>query len=336
MGTMKIHTFRSDRAQMFLIGAILLALVMLVLATVLTHAIATSVVINSTTPFEPNAEDYTHEVEIEGGEMLGVTNTKYEDDQYSKLDSNFEELLRSWSKTKRFQAAGRGVHIDATVTGTNHGTAIKQDIDGQFTDANGDTSWTLVEDTTHVRDYSMTVDSEYLAEYDGDDEDVFEGLHEDDVFRVVVSADGEFEWWVVYIYTKSDSDNIFIRAQDTLDQPTSGCEIETGDDTKAEISLTTGLVEGSEECPQIRFFNNIPQPMSIHYIDAHNGYGTYSMVVSKPKPDIDSSNYGSSGSDDPYISRALYSADIDVVYSSDRDALTTTVRVAPGEVTYDG
>ena len=310
----------ADRGQLFIVGALALSVILVALAVLLNTAIYTGNVATRDTGVETTAV-----VEYQNAATSMATRTLrhanyHNNTSYSDLDDRFTQGVSRWDRTAgRHVALGGGDgHLNASTT---NGTRIVQDARRNFTDANESGNWTLA-DGVLVRNFSANVNSSTLANVSEDDSaDDFDGT-----FHATVRNDTGTEW-AVYVYTNSTHDAVAVVRNDTTLEGT--CGTTTSDPT---VDLTNASLAGSH-CEALAFWSAADDSYRLEYGDANDVEGTYSLVVDETDGNLLSTGHYEDDTDagSPYVTPAIYSANLTVTYRSPSVYYRTTRRLAPGE-----
>lgn len=311
----------ADRAQMFLIGGLALALVLVVLVPVLNSAI------------------YTENLATRGGSGAGVATTfQVRADVQRGVSDVVQQSNRNYTAYADQLAAVRAevpvlealyMRYDASdgrmlslryVNGSDEpGTRIHQDaVDDFRADADGDSTddptWTLVEQTPAVRNSRMAIPNRTTL-----------AGTKADAFRIVFDQDpaATGDEWTVFLY---DDGGATVVAVDGPDGSLGACRDATGAGTAVDVTAAT--VEG-ERCPALEFLEDVPTDFDVRYERGGNATGTYQVTVKRGgSTSVPSSPYASGN---PDANDAVYGVTVHLYVQSSDITYRTDVRVAPGE-----
>lgn len=307
----------ADRGQLFLIGALSLAVLLITVALLLNTAI------------------YTENIATRGGgtdsaEVIGFQNAAQAQSvdafehvncehnaSYGDLRGNYTASMNVWEDTAARHRAAEGHVGEVTVNDTTEGTRIVQDDDRNFTDANGNASWELVADA-NARNYTITAQPSSLITSDTGN------LTSDPVFRVAFEASNG-DVWSIYIYdgTVGDITVAVVEPDGTIDS--------RGADSPARLDITNATLDG-DSWDALRFFDDLGEGYDVSYEYGDATTGTYSLAVDRNVSAVDGAQYhDDSSGDSPYVTPALYDAEIDIVYQTQMAYYEAKYRVAPGE-----
>lgn len=318
-----------DRAQMLLVGAFGVAVMLVVLALVLNTAIYTENIATRGGDIIGGKDALQYRSAVEAGTGGTITYVNYHNNtSASNVRAEANASMAAWSNLSG-QVEGLGGQVtDVTVVDATTGTRVYQNAERNFTNATEDgtyrVNWTLVRDAPALRNFTMTVDNTTLGSLGT--------LGPEEVFLVSVSGtSGERR---VKIYRQADG-TFTVAVLDGAGSSLGTCERSTG--ATANVSITGATVEG-ERCKPLEFFGALSGPYDVTYNNTKGGgtdtiSGTYSMVVSRANGDpAVAENFGSmSGYDVPDLEPAVYAVTVRVVYRTPRLLYRTTFRVAPGE-----
>lgn len=286
------------------IGALLLALILLMNTVIYTENLAT----RGAAVGGQEAIEYRSDIVGTATTAMDKENNKTDETNSNRLDRIKDDIAVS-------EALFRDRYIErATVTRTNFvtstpGVRIYQDADGQFNDGQlvlGSDDWTIATNVQNIRQYSMTVDRSSLASAN---ESNLNGAFN-------VSVTDPSSQWTAYVYSNDQDDIAIAVANDT----TSGTEICTVSTSEATINFTDGTLNGNV-CPGLNWAENVNPQYRIEYRNGDNASGTYDMKVNG-----DAGEYTNNHS-------IIYSVTVDLYYESPNLHYEAQVRVAPGEPT---
>ena len=316
----------ADRGQLFIVGALALSVILVALAVLLNTAIYTGNVATRDTGVET-----TTVIEYENAATSMATRTLrhanyHNNTSYGDLDDRFTQGVSRWDRTagRHVTLGGGDGHLNASTT---NGTRIVQDDRRNFTNAGGSDAWELGDDV-HVRNFTMAVNESTLpTREDSDDIDEVSDFTGSSDFYVEIH-DVDEENWQVYVYYYSTSDEVRITVIDSGSSLEGTCSSSTTDPT---VDLTNASLDGSH-CDALTFWSAADEPYEFDYENAGTVEGTYSLVVDKDISALDTDDYNDTNSGtSPYVTPAIYSADLTVTYRSPSVYYRTTHRLAPGE-----
>lgn len=312
---------RRNRGQLFLIGALALAVLFISLAFLLNTAIYTeNLATRSDGAAATDVIEYQRSAEAYSRTSLQYVN-HHNNVTYPALVANYTGSVNNWSDMAVTHRAANGHISTLTVMGVVRGTRIVQDDNRTFTDKNSATEWTLVENAT-VRNYVLEVNRDDLTSTDIGNLTNTTPLH-----ITFTEADGDA--WTVYVYQDSTEPNtVTIAVEDESGNSAGQCDATT---SRVRIGITNRSVNG-DDCAALHFFDQLDENYDVSYDRAKQVNGTYSLTVDRQLADIESSHYNTDESGtSPYITPALYSANFRLVYRGPATYYDDEYRIAPGE-----
>ncbi|MEF8914047.1 hypothetical protein [Natronomonas sp.] len=296
-----------SRAQLFLIGGLVLAVVFLGLALVLNSAIYTE---NIATRGEASVEN-SNALGTVGEVRRGVdgaigTANRLHDDHPSQEDS-IETTVGEMDGSGGDFAARRGVFFEVEVDGHEHGTRFFQENDGNFTAPNGSSSdWTVAEDVS-VREFRMEVERNALG-------DIL-------VDPLNVTIDDGTTAETVEIGT--DGSDIVVELSGETCEATA---------SRTSIDFTAGTVDG-RHCPALDPLGDLDNDdVTVDFENGDDAEGTYSLLFDEEDRDDISPDYDSDDVDDDSDTDAedvIYSTTVTMEYRTTTVEYETELEVAP-------
>jgi hypothetical protein len=311
---------RSDRGQLFLIGALALAVLLIAVALLLNTAIYTeNLATRSSGVDAPEMIEYQSAAHEHTTTEFSRVNDENVSDAtpYDDIHSNYTASVDAWDEAAASQRSADGHVAALSLTNTTNGTRIAQDESRNFTSADGNVSWVLAEDA-HARNYTMTVEQGSLTDTD------LGNLLADGAYHVNFTAGSDV--WSVYVYEGATS-TVNVTVQDS--GTTVGSCQSTATDTT--INVTNASVNG-QPCPSLAFFDDIGSDYDVSYGNASEVNGTYSLVVDREISAVEGDDYHDDDSgDSPYVTPVLYAVEFDLAYETPTAYYETDYRIAPGE-----
>jgi len=309
----------ADRAQLFLVGALSLAVIFVVLAVLLNTAIYTgNIATRDPGPGTGEVVEYEQAAIAMADRTLADANT-YNNSSYDDLESTFQDTVVVWSDTANVHSSTSLADAHVSTLATVRGTKIGQNHERNFTDAAGAVNWTVANDT-QARSFSMTVEQDSL----GDD-----NLFADDP-EFAIEFDGDGTTLTLYIYNSQTVSNDVTVALYEDGSAVDDCSVSAGGDDRVDIDLSDSQLAGDDCSALEALHDRLPDRYDTEFQNGDYAAGTYSLVVDRP---VDSLQTGADESGDaaPYAAPALYSAELQVTYRSSTTYYRTEERVAPGE-----
>lgn len=303
----------TERGQIILIAAFVMAVTFVSLALVVNSAIFTeNLASRGETAGSDDALVVRHEVQQSVGQSIEYANT-YDTTSEERQAANVTESVATISDSLTSQQAetGKLVVIDGP-TAFENGTRIRDNASaGGSTFENASTGgapqpdWVVVENVERTRAFEMN-----LSDASG--------------FAVTLAETSGTDRWQMAV---TESSNDFTVTVSESGATVGSCTV--GPRRSVRIDVTGGLV-GGDPCPYLHFGRGIDGQYDLYYNDSDDVTGNYTMVVGED--DYASANLTGSRTDgDPYTSHAIYAADVTYRYDGPSIVYNTTVRVAPGE-----
>lgn len=316
----------ADRAQLFLVGALTLAVLFVGLALLLNTAIFTeNLATRSTDPGTGQAVDFSGAAERGATGLLYRANHAGGSPTHAQIRSEFESTVGNWS-------AGAGLHnardarlstVTVDTSSYVEGSRIEQtDQNRNFTNASyGATNWKLADDV-RTREFVVVVERDELESTTLGD--------------IVTLGDPAFEiqltngsgTYSVYVYENGGDVAVGV---ETPGGTTQSCSEAVG--THGRIDITGRTINGTH-CPALELLGDLPtgttsDPVDVRYVAGNNAVGTYELTVDDSSG-VETSNLGSAPG--PTSTGAVYDANVSVTYRSTEIYFTEPIRIAPGEV----
>ena len=303
-----------DRGQLFLVGALSLAVLFVVLALLMNTAIYTeNIATRGTGSGTGEAIRYGQAVRAGTAGLVGYVNAHH-NSSYGALDANLTAGVDTMSDATSVHYAYEGARADAALVSTVNGTRIAHDNGTRaFTNESGTADWTLASSVDGTRAFRLNVTRGDLAG------------GASSAFRVNVS--NGTHTWRAYVY--NDGDTVAVKVEnDSEDLSTEQC-LAPNEADHTVVDLTRGTV-GGEPCPLLDFGRGISGPYSIGFENGDQATGTYGLVVDEPALADDPNDvFFDDASNSPYATPAIYSATVEVRYEGPQITYRTNVTVAP-------
>lgn len=288
----RCRTDDRDRAQLLLIGAFGVAVLLLVMAGVANTVTYTAVTDDRE---HPTSRDLAAFQEDLRRGVEGIRERVNEgSESYGARVRQFADSVDGWGAVTDREHLRDATGVTVTVEETTEGSRITQTAEGRpLTNAEGDGDWTLVESTDETRSFTLELDRESLTE-----EPCAEACFE-------LAVDGE----VVSV------------SQSAVTGSTGRCDI---DSDPVRIDAVDGTLDG-EECAAL---DDIEQAQEegdsdrIQYRNGENASGTYRIVVRGSVPDDEDYSDGQ-----PSVTPIIYSAEVGFDYRSPRLTYANVVTV---------
>jgi hypothetical protein len=327
----------SNRGQLLLIGAFIIAVSFVVLALIVNSAIFTeNLATRDEVAGSGDALEYRQEVTQSGGDVLTEINQNNSidtADQQDKLKNNLGHIDIQGGLQQ--SAQGRIVEVENDSVVIETGIKVAQDTEKPFsnTTATSDfpatvTDWVVVENVTTTRNLRMNItDLNSLSSPSG--ASPFE-----------LEIENSSASWNMSIIYNDTADLVNI----TVESPNHGSpEVCTRTATDyIKIDVTRAMV-GREPCHALsqttdgtEMWFGLEDEYDIKFNNYDNIEGTYSFIIDVG--DFNEDNFGDGGSNpdnsdhDPYYRDAIYNATVPFKYHTADVGYETEIEIAPGEV----
>lgn len=322
-----------NRAQLILVGALSLAVMLVVLAIVLNSGIYShNLATRSQDPAVPVLE-FQQNVDDDVGGIVEQSNQAGAGSNYGTIYGDYEDRTIAWAAGSGLYGARGGayVSVDTDPSSSSGGMegvrVVHDDATVAFESAVGAADWTVSKDAK-VRAFQMTVEpatatssNPFVVEFDG------ASTH------------------TVEIY-ESGGDVV-------VDDGSISCSVTA---TEVTVDFSTGTVD-RDRCAALSFVDDLPSTFNVRYSGGNRVQGTYELTVDRvvdgpgseagPFTDVvdavnigyhcgvsgstQSTFYDSPTAGSPYVVPGIYSSDIDIRYQSSQVTYETTHRIAPDE-----
>ncbi|WP_380679757.1 DUF7261 family protein [Salinigranum sp. GCM10025319] len=310
---------RTDRGQIFLVAALVLAVLFVGLALLLNTAIYTeNLATRNTDPGTDPSISYRHVAEEAAVGVMVRENANHTDLPYADVEDRYVRGVDEWSNAAGLHAARYARSANVTVDSAVHGTRFEQtDLNRNFTNESGTVTDWQVEDGVDVRDVQFTVERGSLEELS------------DDPFELSLesSSDPTTSWSVV-VYSPSASE---VGVAVSNDSATATCVATVG--SHAVVDVSTGHINDTA-CPAIGETLDLDgEDVDVRFRNGDEAVGTYHLVVdSGVSLGADEDHVDNEVDGSPFVTAVVYEADVTITYESTDVAYRTTVRIAPEEI----
>jgi hypothetical protein len=328
---------KDERGQLVLVFAMTLAIVFVVLALFLNTAIYTENIATRQSDIAGASDAATYRDEAVRHTERGIrhVNEHHNEDNLA-LNENITQEVSDWSNLSRPVELRQSASANASRESINQGTRITQIRNRSFTNESGVSDWTLVHDTDHVRDFSLSVKRSSLTDTNTTEPDF------GNAFRVTFTDDDDDDWTLHVFRNDTGGD---YAGKDTINvvliEPGGAayerCQVEAAYLT---IDVSAGRI-GSEPCPNLNgdsLWNDLSRPITVSFNNTMVGgtetvNGTFNITVSTDSVLDPMGNYELRGSTDgAFRTDAIYSVDLRVTYRTSRVNFDTIIRLAPEEL----
>lgn len=318
-----------DRGQLLLSGAFALAVLFVVLALALNTAIFTA----NQGSQGSDASGGHHALQLRADAQRATAGLLAQVNHgnatsYDGLARNLSAAVDHWSALTGRHEALTGGTASLDLTSVTNGSRIRQDTARSLTNESGAGDWTLVADAAASRSLELVVVNTSLAE--AEDTDSAGELVDDDVFHLVV-AEADGDRWRVFVYSDEDADEVAVRVEDPDGTFHAACRAAPASDGTVRVDAAAATVGGTP-CAPLEPLSVVETSHDLRYRFGANAAGTYSLVVDETLAGVDGSDYGVDGtSTAPYVTEAVYAADLTLEYTTAAMAYRTALSVTPGD-----
>jgi hypothetical protein len=328
-------TDAGDRGQLIVVGALalgalLVALVLLVNTTIYAENLATR------NPDVGDEEALAYRISVVDG-VGGIVDRQnaQEYDDYGALTANVSNGTGVLGRQLLLTHVELGVLASLNQSTVEHdeGRLVRQDEQRHFTDAQGLPEWILVSDTNGTRRFEGTVVRSSLTATNASNIEAA-GLTADGAFYLSVTDNATSDTWRVYVYENSSTGNLSVAVKPAT--TTAVTEVCSVDAATATVGFTEGTLDG-ERCAGYQWGENVSGRYDLAFSNGDRADGTYNLTVRVEDDGLLSGtlviNDGTATSDPapPYRVPAVYSVELRLRYASAELEYATTVRIAPGE-----
>jgi hypothetical protein len=312
----------SERGQLLLIAAFIIATSFVVLALVVNSAIFTeNLATRDDVAGSQDALQHRHGIEQSIGAVVEEIN---EDSSLGNSDA--KDQVEALSRQGGLQQSRRGRVVEVEYGSIDNGIKIAQDKVGNFSNADaGAADWVVIEEVDRTRNFRIN-----LTDYG-------ELTNPSNAFKLVVNGTND-RLWNLTIANETGSGDVVTVEVERGGSPTNKFSCTREFDGSLEIDVTGGTI-GGKPCyaldrdgsgTPLWFGSGVDKPYRIEYQNVDKIAGTYSFVVDGPT----SSDIGiAPGGSQPYEdTNAIYDLTVTYSYHTTDVGYETAVRVAPGEV----
>lgn len=310
---------RDDRGQLFLVAALALAVIFVTLAVLLNTAIYTgNIATRDPGPGTGEVVEYQQAAVSMADQTLADVN-RGNNSSYTELESTFRDAVTVWSNTRNVHASATLADAHLSTVATLRGTKIEQDTNRTFT-SNNSSTWHVANDSA-VRAFSMTVNQSSLA-----DDGLFQNESE-----FAVEFEGGGTALTLYVYDNGTLTNdVTVSLYDDANNEIGSCSVAAGSDDRVEVDLSAATLAGQDCAALAALDDRLPSHYNTSFMAGGNAKGTYVLVVDRPVGELETGADDAAGG--PYVTPALYSAELQVTYRNSVTYYRTELRVAPGEI----
>lgn len=322
---------RRERAQLILIGGLLLAVTLVALTLILNSGIYTHNLATRSGSVADEGLAVRGGVEDGVGGLVEFAVDEHPDDLAGQK-TNVTDAVPGVREQVGRVAARDSTYAHVTYVGETNGTRIVQETDRNFTNVSHTVDWEPVDGAGGIRRFRMNVIRADLVTTS------FGSVDGSDAFGVRL-ADANGNEWLVFVYEDGGATEVATKnvVSGTQHGP---CTDASG--TRTDINVTAGTVEG-DRCPALEIFDRLPDDLdptagiTVQYNSTGVGgsptvFGTYELAVDAPRTTVDDGDFHPTMLGDfPQAREAIYSVEVEFVYETPDLTYETLITVAPGE-----
>lgn len=311
----------TDRAQLLTVVGVVLAVTLVGTAMVANTVIFTE---NLATRETTRSMEDTAEYRIATNESLKQAINRINQHNpsvasHSTLITNFTSAVDTQERILQRDVAGEGTALSLSVVSTTEGTRLRQtDSSRGFTSNSGGSDWTLATDISETDRFTMNISRSSLLP-----------ATVDTLLTVIlqnayhIRVDNGSAVWDVYFFHGPLTGNVYTFTEEPgssssgllLDNFGSMCAYNA---PVVEVDMVQGTLNGTA-CPELAFFDDLEDPHSISYQNAHTGgfdraAGTYDILVSDAT--VQNANFDTPPSQ-PFSVAKLTQSTVDLQYQTD-------------------
>ncbi|MFB6081467.1 MAG: hypothetical protein ABEJ67_01465 [Halanaeroarchaeum sp.] len=291
-----------SRGQVVLVAALGIAVTLVALALVTNTVIYTQNLATRETADAVDSVAFQQATEEGVGGLVSLAN-RYNATSHSALLARLETDVKHYANATGIEAARNGRIASASVRSVTNGTRIFQNDTRNFTDVNGNESWTLATDVSNTRRFELNVSRN--------------ALNSSAPFRVRLSDGIGTDWTATF---EPNGNDIAV----TIDNGSAVTCTVTAAHTV--VDLTEGTINGTD-CDAPPFGSGVGSPYAISFENADHVAGRYVLFVDDAT--VDSGPYATDPTEDPNQRPAIYSATVHVRMVRTDLTYETNVTVAP-------
>lgn len=301
---------RSDRGQLLVLAALVLAVLFVSLAVIVNAATYTeSLAVQKDGSAGDAIQTNQRAVEATGNHIAYVN--RNHNASHRTLGENFTANVGDWNRATQDRRVKRGTHASVSILSIRNRTVVVHDDESrQFTNATGAENWTLAGGVESVPTFRMEVHDDAIIETGGDRP-----------FRVLAQNGTT---WEMEVTKDTGSGEIEIAVTDG-DGTTETC-VTSG--PTAQLDLVAGTVDGVD-CPGLELGTGVAEPYTLTYENGEHARGDYDLTVLTSNRVDNGQYHAETGS--PRATYAIGTATVAYTYQTGDIKHTATVVVSPDE-----
>lgn len=313
----------TDRSQILLVAAVLLAVTFVSLALVVNSAIFTgNLATRGETTGASDALTYRHEVADSAEGLVLEVNEQNTSDLVDNVDASLGNVSAQGGLQNARRARVVTVDLDSSSPIVEARVQGNQ-TDDPYTNASGERDWTLATDADRV------VRGEFNVTSLGTD-------NESHAYHLYINGSSGSYWEMAVFDSAADASDRNITVRDDGGS-LSECSFDPSPGTNFTINLTAGEVtdsDGSTHCPGAldsseRTYEGFSE-RNVAYGEANNVTGNYTVTLERDgeAPVVDENNFDGTS---PTVTVRIDVLDIEYTYESQSLHYSTTITIRPGE-----
>lgn len=328
-----------NRGQLLLIGALVTAISLVLLVTILNTALfSLNLSAQSPAPEADNPDEYRRVVFREYDRTLGEVN--YLSDEANVVNNVDQNVTLLNEVFLRRVGEDKSTIIDTELQSTTQGTWVRQETTREFTNKSGSTEdWEMME-TENARRVRITVTRSNLPSV-GSPSTYLSGseateLAEQELFHIRFNSTTDNHEWNVFLF-KSGGQTYIILDEDGGDDSFKRI---TTTSTEVNIGLTTGQINNRKGVFEYQPANMNEYNVTVYNanppVGSQNPKGKY-ILVGDSTATINTGNvHGDASLGEPYQKDIVYSATLEVDYHTPQFSYTETLELKPCHPRADG
>ncbi|KAB1191154.1 MULTISPECIES: hypothetical protein [Haloferax] len=267
---------RDDRGQLLLVGAFILAILLVALAMVLNAAIYTETYAAQGNDRADVFDTVQYRGDTEGA-LEGLVAT-VNDRQYitrSDARANLTAGIGDWDTINaREQAAtGRATSLTFDESDIHVLTNVSQTNDSlSFTNNSTEPDWAVVENVTDTQSFTLAVAPTDVGITEADSNDT--AVLESSAFHVEVVNNSTT--WNVYVFQWSSNLTVAVESSDSPGLDTYNTTYTSGE--LVELNFTNASIDGTD-APILQFYGDVSGEYTLNFSNGDNATGNYTLVV---------------------------------------------------------
>ena len=299
-----------DRAQLFLVTALVLAIAMIAFIMLFNAAIYTQNISSRNLGADDRAALSEASTAIGGSRMLLIQENREGHSDHGSLKDAYFAGMTDLDIMQRSHELTRGTYVAVHNVSASNGYSLQQDGTRTFTNNVSTTDWSVATDAENVRKFEMTIE-----DVDTSTDPV------NDSFRLEITGDGS-NTWEMYAFDENGTLTISTRVNGGS---LTDCCPSNYSSTPVHVNLTQRTINGAP-CNDLNYSSTVTRPYDISISRGNTSKGTYQLVVNTTQ----TNGFNSDGTD-PYQYPVLYSSRGNFTYQSPDLYYHKSFRIAPGE-----